>query len=233
MMYVRHANERGHAQHGWLDSYHTFSFADYYDPQFMGFGPLRVINEDRVAPGQGFGEHGHQNMDIISYVLEGELEHRDTLGNGTRIVPGEVQRMRAGTGIAHSEYNASQTEPVHFLQIWIIPDTQNLEPGYAQQDFSEQINHNPMTLVASSGGKDGSLEIHQDVNLYVLKFNGADKAMLTVDPSRKIWVQVARGELTLNGETLKEGDGAALAQEQALNFASSGPAEALVFDMAG
>jgi redox-sensitive bicupin YhaK (pirin superfamily) len=227
MIRVRRAEERGHFDHGWLDTYHTFSFADYHDPDFMGFRSLRVINEDRVEAGRGFGTHGHRDMEIISYVLEGELGHGDSMGTGSVIRPGEVQRMSAGTGVMHSEKNASAM-PVHFLQIWILPERKGITPSYEQKAFPASERENRLRLVASHDGRDGSLTIHQDVDLYTTTLRDSS---VTHDfrPNRYGWLQVARGAVTLNGEELRAGDGAAIEKESQVILAGDG--EALLFDL--
>ena len=232
MIEARRANDRGHAEHGWLDSRHTFSFADYHDPQFMGFGPLRVINEDRVQPGKGFGTHGHRDMEIVSYVLDGALEHRDSMGNGSVLRPGYVQRMSAGTGVRHSEFNHSISSLVHFLQIWIIPDRAGLEPGYEEREFPEAEKRGVLRLVASRDGRDGSVVVHQDVDLYASLLEPGDTVTHVARPGRKIWIQVARGKIEVNGETLDTGDGAAIANEDRLEIRTGSSAEILLFDMA-
>jgi quercetin 2,3-dioxygenase len=234
MITLRRAEERGHADHGWLDTRHTFSFADYHDPEHMGFSDLRVINEDRVKPGMGFGQHGHRDMEIISYVLEGELRHQDSLGNGSTIRPGEVQRMSAGTGVQHSESNPSRDRPVHFLQIWILPSERGIEPGYEQKSFPEAERRGRLRLVASPDGRDGSLTIHQDARLSLALLAPGDKVRQELAKGRSAWVQVARGELTLDGQRLRAGDGAAVTGESALEIVGQGdrPAEVLVFDLA-
>jgi redox-sensitive bicupin YhaK (pirin superfamily) len=232
MIIVRPSDERGKADHGWLNSRHTFSFADYYDHRHMGLGALRVINEDRVAPGAGFDTHRHRDMEIISYVLEGALEHKDSIGTGSVIRPGEVQRMSAGTGIAHSEYNASTSEPVHFLQIWLLPDRVGLPPSYEQKAFPAGERTNRLRLVASPDGRDGSLTVHQDVNLYASNLEARGKARLELPEGRHAWVQVARGGVDVNGRRLVAGDGAAVLDERTIEFASEGGGEILVFDLA-
>ncbi|GEJ56730.1 pirin family protein [Anaeromyxobacter diazotrophicus] len=234
MITVRRADERGHAEHGWLDSRHTFSFADYHDPAHMGFSDLRVINEDRVEPGQGFGTHGHRDMEIISYVLEGELSHRDSMGTGSVIRPGEVQRMSAGTGVRHSEQNPSRERPVHFLQIWILPDRAGHTPSYEQKAFPEAERRGRLRLVASPDGAEGSLTIHQDARMYAGLLAEGEQARLPLAEGRQAWVQLARGELSVNGQALRAGDGAALTGEAAVELAGRGaaPAEVLVFDLA-
>jgi quercetin 2,3-dioxygenase len=234
MITIRRAEDRGHAHHGWLDSRHTFSFADYHDEEHMGFRALRVINEDRVAPGQGFGTHGHRDMEIISYVLEGALGHKDSMGTGSSIRPGEVQRMSAGTGVLHSEMNASRDEPVHFLQIWILPDRGGHAPSYEQKAFPEADRRGKLRLVASPDGLDGSLRIHQDARLYLGLLGPGERASHPLAPGRAAWVQVARGEATVNGQALRAGDGAAIEGEAAVEVAGGGTgvADVLVFDLA-
>jgi len=227
MIQLRKANDRGHANHGWLDSWHTFSFADYHDLAHVQFSTLRVINEDRVAPGEGFPTHPHRDMEIITYVLEGALEHKDSLGTGSVIRPGEVQRMSAGTGIRHSEFNHSQTEPVHFLQIWVLPDRQGVQPGYEQKRIGLDSQ---LRLVASPDGHDGSVAIHQDVRIYAARLNG-NEVTHTLAPGRRAWLQVARGALKLNGTTLQAGDGAGIENEPTLRLAADGSAEVLLFDL--
>jgi redox-sensitive bicupin YhaK (pirin superfamily) len=222
MLKLRRANERGHANHGWLDTNHSFSFADYYDPANMGFGPLRVLNEDRVAPGKGFPPHSHRDMEIISYVLEGALEHKDSMGNGSIIRPGDVQRMSAGTGVTHSEYNASKSEPVHFLQIWIVPEKQGLPAGYEQKQFSDLRGQ--WRLVASPDGKDGSVTIRQNARLYAAVLAGET---LTWQGSRG-WLQVARGEAKVGDTSLAAGDGLAFEKE---TLSVHGNCEVLLFDL--
>ena len=231
MLAIRPANERGLANLGWLNSRHTFSFGHYYDPQFMGFGPLRVINEDRVKPGQGFGTHGHSDMEIISYVLDGALEHKDSMGTGSIIRPGDVQRMSAGTGVRHSEYNASDTDPVHFLQIWILPEKDGAEPGYEQKSFSAEEKQGRLRLVGSRDGRDGSVTIHQDVDLYASLLGADDSVSYELGEGRNGWVQVARGSVRLNGNELAAGDGVALKGAQTLAIEGVDDAEILLFDM--
>ena len=228
---IRHAKDRGHADHGWLDTFHTFSFADYRDPQHMGWGPLRVINEDRVAPATGFPTHAHRDMEIITYVLEGALEHRDSLGTGSVIRPGEVQRMTAGTGVRHSEYNASKTDPVHLLQIWIEPARTGLPPGYEQKTFPDAAKRGRLRLIASSDGRDGSVTINQDASLYATVLAPGQRVTHALAPGRLGWLQVARGTLTLNGQTLAQGDGAAIEGERTLEIQPVEPTEALLFDL--
>jgi hypothetical protein len=233
MITVRKASERGHARHGWLESLHTFSFADYFDTQHMGFRALRVINEDRVQPGRGFGAHSHQNMEIVSYVIDGALEHRDSLGNGSVIRPGDVQRMSAGTGVTHSEYNPSQTELVHFLQIWILPERDGLEPSYEQKHFSADERPSRLRRVASRDGSGGSVVVHQDVSIYAGLLDPGDAALQPLAAGRHAWVQVVRGAVLVNATRLREGDGAALSGEASLTLRADGePAELLVFDLA-
>jgi redox-sensitive bicupin YhaK (pirin superfamily) len=232
MIIVRPAEERGVANFGWLDSRHTFSFGHYYDPRHMGIGALRVINDDRVAPGGGFDTHSHQDMEIISYVLEGAMEHQDSIGTGSVIRPGDVQRMTAGTGIAHSEFNHSRTEPVHFLQIWIVPERKGLEPGYEQKTFPLEERRGKARLVASRDGRDGSLTVHQDIDLYTSVLEAGDEVAIALRPERSAWVQVARGAVTLNGTGLKEGDGAAVFDTATLTLTSDTGGEVLVFDLA-
>jgi quercetin 2,3-dioxygenase len=232
MLQVRRAAERGHAEHGWLDSRHTFSFADYMDPKFMGFGPLRVINEDRVQPGQGFGAHSHRDMEIISYVLEGALEHKDSLGNGSVIRPGDVQRMSAGTGVTHSEFNPSKSELVHFLQIWILPERAGARPSYAEKRFADADKRDRLKLIGSRDGRDGSVVIHQDVALYAAALGNGEQVEHTLADGRRAWVQVTRGAADVNGEPLSAGDGAALTAEPKIAIRGTADAEVLLFDMA-
>ena len=210
MMTIRSAEERGHADHGWLDSHHTFSFANYYDPAHMGFRALRVINEDRVQPGQGFGTHPHRDMEILSYVLECALEHKDSMGTGSVIRPDDVQRMSAGTGVTHSEFNASKTDLVHFLQIWLVPAKQGIRPGYEQKAFGRAEKLGRLRVVASPDGRDGSVTIHTDAIVYAGLFEEGQKAELPIAPGRSVWVHVARGTVKVNGRDLKAGDAAAI-----------------------
>jgi redox-sensitive bicupin YhaK (pirin superfamily) len=235
MVIIRRAGERGHAEHGWLDSRHTFSFADYYDARHMGFRALRVINEDRVAPGQGFGRHSHRDMEIVTYVLDGALEHEDSIGTGSIIRPGDVQRMSAGTGVAHSEFNASPDEPVHFLQIWLLPRERGLPPGYEQRSFSPGERQGKLRVVASPDGRDGSVTVHSDATLYGTLLAGGQVVELPLAPGRHAWVHVARGQARVAGQTLGAGDAAALSQEAAVKLEGLGaadqPAEILVFDL--
>ncbi|MBW4492904.1 MAG: pirin family protein [Oscillatoria princeps RMCB-10] len=232
MITVRKAEERGHANHGWLNSYHTFSFANYYDPAHMGFRDLRVINEDWVQAGMGFGTHPHRDMEIISYVLDGALEHKDSLGNGSIIRPGDVQRMSAGTGITHSEYNPSPSEPVHLLQIWILPAEKGLQPSYEQKMYSPEEKRGVFRLIASRDGRDGSVTVHQDMDLYATVLSAGERAVREIRPHRHAWVQVARGEIALNGAVLKAGDGAAISEENRLAVEAKDTAEVLLFDLA-
>jgi redox-sensitive bicupin YhaK (pirin superfamily) len=232
MIEIRRAQERGHAQHGWLDSFHSFSFADYYDPSHMGFGALRVINEDRVKPGQGFGTHSHRDMEIISYVLEGGLAHRDSMGNGSVIRPGDVQRMSAGTGVSHSEFNASDRDPVHFLQIWIEPSVRGARPGYEEKRFDDASKRGRLRLIASPDGRDGSVAINQDAKLYAALVDGAEMAEHAPQPGRRTYVHVVRGEVTVNGNPLAHGDALKLSGEQAVRIEQGRDAEVLLFDLA-
>lgn len=232
MLQIRRAADRGHAEHGWLDSRHTFSFADYFDPNFMGFGPLRVINEDRVQPGKGFGSHSHRDMEIISYVLSGALEHKDSLGNGSVIRPGDVQRMSAGTGVTHSEFNHSKDQLVHFLQIWILPERAGARPSYAEKRFAEADKRGRLKLIGSRDGRDGSVVIHQDVALYAAALAEGDEVQHELAKGRRAWLQVTRGGASLNGEALEAGDGAAVTDERALTIRGAADAEVLLFDMA-
>ncbi len=232
MITLRKSNERGHANYGWLDTHHTFSFNTYYDPAHMQFRDLRVINEDRVTPGRGFGTHPHEEMEIVTYVLEGALEHKDSMGTGSIIRPGDVQRMSAGTGITHSEFNPSRSEPVHFLQIWILPQELGLDPSYEQKTFPDDKKRGRLLLLASQQGRDGSLTIHQDVDLYASMLGTGDSVMHTLPPARYAWLQVVRGAVSLNGETLRAGDGAALSKEPSLEVRANEPSEFLLFDLA-
>jgi redox-sensitive bicupin YhaK (pirin superfamily) len=228
---VRSAESRGRTDWGWLDSRHSFSFGEYYDPDHMGFSSLRVINDDRVRPGAGFGTHGHRDMEILSYVLKGALEHKDSSGGGGVIRPGEIQFMRAGTGVTHSEYNHSKTEPVHFLQVWIVPDRRGLEPAYGRRAFDRDAVAKGFVLLASRDGRDGSLQVQQDVDLWVTRMAGGEAREFRLRSGRQAWVHVARGELSLNGATLREGDGAALSDESTLSLLGREPAELLLFDL--
>ena len=230
MVEVRRASERGYADHGWLRSFHSFSFADYYDPRHMGFGPLRVINEDRVQAGAGFGTHGHRDMEIISYVLDGALAHKDSMGNGSIIVPGDVQRMSAGTGVRHSEFNENKTGVTHFLQIWIEPAVAGIPPSYEQKHFDEKDKRGRLRLIASPDGAEGSVKIHQDARVYAGLFERADRAQHELAPGRKGYVHVARGSITVNGQHLDAGD-ALKTDDGALALADGDKAEVLVFDL--
>ena len=232
MIQLRRGNERGRTELDWLDSYHTFSFGDYYDPQHMGFRHLRVINEDRVKPGGGFPTHSHRDMEILTYVLEGALEHKDSLGNGSAIRPGEVQRMSAGTGISHSEYNHSQTEPVHLLQIWILPEKRGLTPSYEQHSFIGKERSGTWQLIAARGGRDGAVIVHQDVDVFVARLAPRGQASHRLKPGRHAWVQVARGVVVLNGTGLRQGDGAAVSADGILEFSANEMSEILLFDLA-
>jgi len=232
MITIRKADDRGHFDHGWLNTYHTFSFADYYDPAHLGFRALRVINEDRVQPGRGFPTHAHSDMEIISYVLEGALEHKDSMGNGSIIRPGDVQRMSAGTGVRHSEYNPSKSESVHFLQIWILPAERGSAPSYEQKQFSEADSHNRLRLIASPEGRDGSVALHQDADLYLTRLDAGQEIAQPLRPHRHAWLQVADGTVLLNGDRLTAGDGAAGTDESLLTIRAAQPAEVLLFDLA-
>jgi redox-sensitive bicupin YhaK (pirin superfamily) len=231
MFSVRRAEDRGHADHGWLNTYHTFSFADYYDPAHMGFRNLRVINEDRVQPGKGFGMHPHRDMEIITYVLDGALKHRDSMGNGSSIAPGEVQRMSAGSGVTHSEYNASTDNLVHFLQIWLIPTEKNIPPSYEQKAFSSREKDGRFRLIASPNGQDGSVAIHADALLYAGTFDVGKSAGLSLPLDRHAWVHVARGKVKINDFELNAGDGVALANVSTVRVEGAEPSEVLVFDL--
>jgi redox-sensitive bicupin YhaK (pirin superfamily) len=231
MITVRPARERGHADHGWLDSHHTFSFADYHDPRHMGFRALRVINEDRVEAGRGFGTHAHRDMEIVSYVLDGALEHKDSMGTGSIIRPGDVQRMTAGTGVQHSEFNPSKTEAAHFLQIWIMPEKARLQPSYEQKSFPVEARRNQLRLVASRDGRDGAVTVHQDAEIYAGLLDEGAAVTHAIGKGRHAWVQVARGAVTLNGKALAEGDGASVSDEAQLDLKAGAPAEVLVFDL--
>jgi quercetin 2,3-dioxygenase len=232
MLSLRKSQERGYADHGWLKSYHSFSFAGYYDPEHMGFGNLRVINEDRIAPGTGFGTHGHRDMEIISYVPSGELAHKDTLGNIKGIPPGEVQRMSAGRGVMHSEFNHAQDRTTHFLQIWIEPNVTGIEPSYEQKRFADEEKRGRLRLVASSDGAQGSVLIHADARVYAGLFDGAEQATLTLDAHRPVYVHLVSGQLSVNGNRLEAGDAAKLQGEPQLLLSGGKGAEVLVFDLA-
>ncbi|MEO0013215.1 MAG: hypothetical protein RLZZ535_1604 [Cyanobacteriota bacterium] len=233
MITIRPQDQRGIAKFNWLDSRHSFSFGNYYDPQHMGFASLRVINEDKIIPAEGFGTHGHQDMEIITCVLSGELEHRDSMGNGSVIRPGDVQRMSAGTGVRHSEFNASATEPVHLLQIWILPEERGLEPSYEEKNFSSELKQGQLTLLGSRDGTNNSVTIHQDVNLYLGSLTKSDRLTYQIKDNRGIWLQVAKGEVKLNERLLQAGDGAAITKETEIAIAGNSPdAEFLLFDLA-
>ena len=231
MITIRRSKERGHFDHGWLNTYHTFSFDQYYDPRYMGFRDLRVINEDFVAAGRGFPKHGHRDMEIITYILEGALKHEDSMGNGSVIRPGDVQRMTAGTGVRHSEQNASNAERVHLLQIWILPHTVGLDPGYEQKAFTEDERHGQLRLIASEDGRDGSVLVHQNVSLLASILPAGEEVEHPMDPKRYAWVQVARGAIDVNGETANQGDGVVAAGESSLRIRAEQDAEVLLFDL--
>jgi hypothetical protein len=231
MITVRPAAQRGHANHGWLDTYHTFSFADYYDPKHLGFRALRVINDDKVAAGRGFGTHPHRDMEIITYVLEGAVKHNDSMGTGSVIRPGEVQRMSAGSGVAHSEFNASASEPLHLLQIWIVPQTRGIAPSYEQKAFPREEKQGKLRVVASPDGRDGSVGIHADALVYAGLFDAGERAELALSSERQAWVHVARGQVSINGQMLSAGDGAAISGES-VRVEGIDAAEVLVFDLA-
>jgi redox-sensitive bicupin YhaK (pirin superfamily) len=231
MIALRKANERGYADHGWLKSFHTFSFAEYHDPAHMGFGPLRVINEDRVAPGKGFATHSHRDMEIISYVLEGALEHKDSMGNGSVLRPGDVQRMSAGTGVTHSEFNHSPTQGVHFLQIWIQPNVRGIAPGYEEKRFDDAAKTGKLALIASPDGAQGSVTIHQDARVYAALLDNDDELSHALQPGRRALVHVVRGTVAVNGQPLSTGDAAKLADVGTVAIASAHAAEVLLFDL--
>ena len=231
MFDIIQSETRGAADHGWLRAKHTFSFANYYDPERIEFGVLRVINEDRVAPGQGFGTHPHRDMEIITYVIDGAIEHKDSMGNGTTITPGEIQRMTAGTGVQHSEFNHSQEQELHLLQIWIYPEKKGLEPGYEQTRFAREDKLNRLRLVGSRDGRDGSVTIHQDVNLYASVLETGNEVTIELEQDRKVFVQIVAGEILVNGRTLFAGDGAQIEGEESLQLSAVNEAEFLVFDM--
>ena len=231
MIDVRRSNERGHANHGWLDTYHTFSFADYHDPRHMGYGPLRVINDDTVAPGAGFGTHGHRDMEIITYVLEGALAHKDSMGNGSTIRPGNVQRMSAGTGVRHSEFNAAADAPVHFLQIWIEPDARGIPPGYEEKNFPASEKRGRLRVIASPDGREGSVTIHQDAVVLAAVLGPRDTATHEIGRGRRAYVHVARGSVSVNGSSLRTGDGARIENESTVSLSHAEDAEVLLFDL--
>jgi redox-sensitive bicupin YhaK (pirin superfamily) len=232
MITIRKAKDRGHFDFGWLDTYHTFAFGDYYDPEFVGFRSLRVINEDRVAPRRGFPTHGHRDMEIITYVLEGALEHHDSMGNGSAIRPGEVQRMTAGSGVTHSEANSSETDAVHLLQIWILPNARSLQPGYEQKTFTEEEKRGQLRLVASNDGRDGSVTINQDAAIYASVLEPGGAVVHELGAQRNAWIQVARGAISVNGNVLNQGDGAAVSAESEVTIAGREESEVLLFDLA-
>ena len=231
MLEIRKADERGHSDIGWLDSHHSFSFSDYHDPRYMGFGHLRVVNDDVVAAGGGFGTHPHRDMEIISYVISGALEHKDSMGNGSIIRPGDLQRMSAGTGVTHSEFNHSKTEPVHFLQIWFLPDATGHSPGYEQKFFSNEDKRGRFKLVASAGGVQGSVSLNQDVNFYAGLLDGDEQTEFEAETNRDVWIQIAGGSVSVNGETLGQGDGAAIKQAGTFTFKNGRNAEIVIFDI--
>jgi quercetin 2,3-dioxygenase len=228
---VRRASERGYYDHGWLKSAHTFAFADYYDPAWVEYGPLRVINEDWVAAGEGFPKHGHRDMEIITYILDGRLEHQDSMGNGSIIEVGDVQRMSAGTGVTHSEFNPSESEPVRLLQIWIVPEAARLPPSYEQKHFDSTAKRGRLKLIAAPAGSDGALVVHQDVRLYAGLFDGAEETAFELRAGRRAWIQVARGKLAVNGTALTQGDGAYTTGAARLTFSGGTGAEVLLFDL--
>jgi redox-sensitive bicupin YhaK (pirin superfamily) len=232
MITIRRSNERGHFDHGWLNTYHTFSFDQYYDPRYMSFRTLRVINEDFVAPAHGFPKHGHRDMEIITYILEGALKHEDSMGNGSVIRPGDVQRMTAGTGVRHSEQNASDNERVHLLQIWILPHTVGLEPGYEQKAFTEDERRERLRLIASEDGREGSVQVHQDVTLYASILASGNEVEHAMDERRYAWIQVARGAISVNDEKANQGDGVIAVGESRLRINAAEDAELLLFDLA-
>jgi redox-sensitive bicupin YhaK (pirin superfamily) len=232
MIQIRRDRERGRTEWGWLDSRHTFSFGEYYDARFEGFRALRVLNDDRVEPGAGFGTHGHRDMEILSYVLEGALEHKDSSGGGGVIRPGEIQFMRAGTGVTHSEQNASKLEPVHFLQIWVIPSQRGLPPRYDQKPFDQEAARHGFVLLASRDGRSGSIQVQQDLEMEVTRLGAGDKRSRALGEKRHAWVHVARGVVTVNGADLVEGDGASLSEERRIEVEAAEPSEVLVFDLA-
>ena len=231
MLQIRRSDERGHANHGWLDSYHSFSFADYHDPDHMQFGPLRVINEDVIGPGEGFGAHGHRDMEIVTYVLQGALAHKDSMGNGSTIRPGDVQRMSAGTGVMHSEFNASKEDALHLLQIWVLPARRGDAPGYEEKHFDDADKRGRLRVVASPDGHDGSVTIHSDASIHAGLFDGAERADYKVPAGRRVYVQVVRGGVMVNGEALAAGDAAMLADVDTVTLEKGDQAEVLLFDL--
>ncbi|HEY8023248.1 MAG TPA: pirin family protein [Burkholderiaceae bacterium] len=232
MIELRKSSERGHANHGWLDAHHSFSFAEYYDPEHMGFGPLRVLNDDRIGAGAGFGTHGHRDMEIVTYVLDGELAHKDSMGNGSVIRPGDVQRMSAGTGVMHSEFNNSKTQVTHLLQIWIEPQSRGIAPGYEEKRFDAADKRGRLRLIGSTDGSEGSVKLHQDVKLYAGLFDGAEQANFAIPAGRKVYLHVARGEINVNGTVLKEGDALKAIDEKQISLTEGKDAEILLFDLA-
>ncbi len=231
MLQIRKSNERGVADHGWLNSHHTFSFASYYDPKHMGFHGLRVINEDRILGGTGFGEHPHSNMEIVSYVVKGALEHQDSMGNKTLITPGEVQRMSAGTGVIHSEYNHMKDSETHFFQIWLMPEKQGIKPGYGQKSFEEDLKNKKLVLVVSREGRDGSISINRDTDIYISRLKAGEDVSLSVKENRNVWVQVVKGDLEINGALVSAGDGVAISQEKLVEAKAKSEAELILFDL--
>jgi quercetin 2,3-dioxygenase len=231
MITLRRAGDRGHFDHGWLNTYHTFSFADYYDPRHLGFRTLRVINEDRVKPGEGFGTHPHKDMEIVTYVISGALEHKDSMGNGSVIAPGEIQRMSAGTGVTHSEFNPSKKDAVHFLQIWVLPDRTGLTPGYEQKSVPHEALRNRLQLIASRDGREGAVTIHQDASIYACRLSSGGSVSHKFGPQRYGWLQVIEGDVALDGEVLHAGDGAALSGEDDAKITAGQEAEFLLFDL--
>jgi len=232
MIHVRRSNQRGHARHGWLESFHTFSFADYYDPEFMGFRALRVVNEDRVQPGHGFPPHSHRDMEIITYIVDGALEHKDSIGNGSVIEPGDIQRMSAGTGVTHSEYNHSKRDLVHLLQIWVLPEAQSLEPSYEEKHFDPTSRQGQLRLVASRGGRDGSVVVHQDVEMYAALLNAGDQLQHPLGAGRGAWLQVVGGDLEVNRQPVGAGDGIAITDEPVVVIEAASAGELILFDLA-
>ena len=233
MIVPRPSAQRGRTRLDWLDSRHTFSFGDYHDPAYMGFGPLRVLNEDRVEPGRGFGTHGHRDMEILSFVLSGALEHRDSIGNGSVIHPGEVQRMSAGTGVMHSEHNPSSGAPTHFLQVWILPERRGIEPGYEQRRFSDEERRGKLRLVASRDGRNGSLRIHQDARVHSVLLDAGAGIVHDIDAGRRVWVQMARGAATIGDLAFAAGDGAAVTESRSIGLLATEPSEIILFDLPG
>lgn len=231
MLELRRSEDRGHADHGWLNARHSFSFADYYDPQHMGFGPLRVLNDDRIAAGGGFGTHPHRDMEIITYVLDGELAHKDSMGNGSVIRPGDVQRMSAGTGVLHSEYNHARDKTTHLLQIWIEPKSRGIPPGYEEKRFAADEKRGRLRLIASTDGEDGSVKVHQDIKLYAGLIDGDEQASLNIPSGHKVYLHVARGKVSVNGVDMQEGDAIKAVNEDAIHLSKGSAAEVLLFDL--